>query len=205
MIFVLKPLSGYTFRGLSRFFKSNFGFASLSITFLAFLLFSPLLLFIDKVYNIAEKIAELSLILNAGRFIYVFLFYFILYFIFTVPVFLNGLSVSGYIISYFYTAVLGTTVGIYNGYFYSEFSGKGFLHCVAVVFPSMLIYIIAYILATSESYVFSRMLCKAFLPDQKYNFRSDFKIYCLRFVFVFCLVVVAALIFALCTHFIKII
>lgn len=193
------------FLRFKEFYRLNFSFVSLCITFIISLVISPFLLYINEVRSVAEMIAQFTLSLNAGHFIYVFLFYFLIYLIFTVPVFLNGLSVSGYIISYIYTAVLAALVGVYSGYFYSQFGVAGFMHCLAVVFPSVLIFIISYILGSRESYLFSKMMCKAFSPDEKCNFYSDFKLYCLRFVFILCLLIVSALIFALCAHFIKII
>ena len=57
----------------------------------------------------------------------------------------------------------------------------------------MMISLIAVVLAAREAFVFSNMLVRAFkATSQPMNFSADFKVYCLRFVFIICIIAVAS-------------
>ncbi len=183
----------------------NKSFVSLAAVFGISILLSPILLRVPFVFYISKIIAEFSLRLNSTYFLYIFLFYFACYLLFILPIFLSGISVSGFIVSYIYTVFLGSLFGTHTGYFYFTFGIKGFMHCLSVIFPSIIIFSISYILGSRESQTFSKMIGRAFSTEEKMNFYFDFKLYCKRFAFIVILSSLAALVFSLCAYFVKVI
>ena len=196
--------SNMSIRGFKSFCKDNSGFVSLVSVFAIFLLISPYFLFIDVVFSAARKLVEFTLYINGLHIVFIFLIFFVIYLLFTVPIFLNGLSVYGYIISYIYTAMMAFCIAIFIGCFYSVHGLMGLKYCMAIIIPSVFVFITSFLLACRESLVFSRMMGRLFSADGSYNYHSDFKLYCLRFLVLVGLIAAAALVATACSYFIKI-
>ena len=140
---------------------------------------------------------------SSNNLFYIFILCICVNLFFLLLVFVNGLSLTGFVISYFYIAFFGFYVGIFSGYVYLTFGFNLIKYCLFSFYPSALVFAISLLLACRESIAFSGVISKLFMPDKMYNLYHDFKLYCMRFLFILSLSVVSAIYYAVSLYFIK--
>lgn len=155
---------------------------------------APELIKNDLFNSFFEIFADSSIMIRqSGNFIFVFLFSFVVYLLPIAFIYLSGLSVSGQTFAVLLTFLTGLISGGFSAFFYSVFSNQGLIICLSLFYLPMMISLIAVVLAAREAFVFSNMLVRAFKStSQPMNFSADFKVYCLRFVFIICIIAVAS-------------
>ena len=127
--------------------------------------------------------------------VYIFLFCLILYLAVTAVAYVSGISAAGFVIAPAALSAFGLGLGAVAAHFYSGYGLKGLLFCLAVIFPTALAESVGLILSVRESVVFSLMIRKAFSSKHEpMNFAADYKVYCLRYVFISCISVAASLV-----------
>lgn len=196
------PLRSFSNK-LNVFVNSNKDF-SLHCLILAISLFlTPYLLHIKPIYDFFERYQNVIIDISSKNILLLFLFDLSVGLIFISIVFVCGLSLQGFVLSFFNTFIIGIFISNFLAFNYASFGTQGFLYCLRYQIPKISIYVIAFLLSVRESFVFSKMICKSFVPGKAYNYYADFKIYCLRFVFILLIVVSSSLIFAMSVYLIK--
>lgn len=190
---------------LKLFYKSNLSFSVLSIIFVASFALSPYLINIKMIYGCAAAAWNFVVSLSKGNIIPLFFLIFVVELIAILFIYLSGLSLSGFAVTYIFVFVIGAFFGIFSGYCYSALGFNGFVYCVVNMYPSVLVFSIALLFASREAFVFSKMIGKAFSPINKYNFYNDFKLYSIRFLIFVCVIVVSALLYAITIKYIRLI
>ena len=191
------------YNNLKFFIKRNSDFCSQYFLLLATIIFTPYLICIDYINNIYVSIFNFSQAVIKGNY---FVTFFIDFAIGVIPllfIFLFGLSLFGFAVSYLNVAFIGTFISNAISYYYINFSIEGFRYCISSVIPKVLIYLIVFLFGSRESYIFSRMISKSFNPGKRYNFYQDFKIYCLRFLVLTIVILVTSIFSVLKIYFLK--
>ena len=182
---------------LKFFFYNNLSFSALVITFLLSFSTSLYLIHFNFIYDLWEHFWKFYVTLTEGNFFLFFFFVFSIELIFIAIVYLNGLSISGFAFTYIFVFIFGIFVGTFIGYCCLSQGWNGYINTVLKFFPSVLIFSAAYLLANREAFAFSKMICKAFAPSNKYNFYDDFKLYSIRFLIFVCTAFVSSLVHTL--------
>lgn len=109
-------------------------------------------------------------------------------------VFLAGSSMIGAVIAPAVTCLRGATYGIIMSYTCCAFGLMGIVFNLLILIPSAVISAIAIILSCRESFGFSLCLARLTLPNcLPPKIDNDFKVFCLRQLFIFLFFLVAAL------------
>lgn len=88
----------------------------------------------------------------------------------------------------------GLGIGLTSGYLYATYGLKGIGFFALIILPHALLSSVALILACRESTGFSMMLMKSISPHaQAINLNVDFKMYCLRYVFILGIFILSSL------------
>ncbi len=104
---------------------------------------------------------------------------------FFVAAFICGLCMVGTPGAFFIPCFRGLGLGFTTGYLYTVYGMKGMAFSALLIIPPSLVSTVALLLACRETWGFSLMLFKGVLPDApSLALRNDFKIYCLRFLFI---------------------
>ena len=118
-----------------------------------------------------------------------------IWFPFVIAAFLSGTSLAGMAIVPIIVAYYGYTYGIFAGYLYAAHSITGIGFCLLIILPARAISIFALMLAGRESFGFSIMMAKLTLPSyQSSRAYSDFRNYCLRYLFILIILTVSTLV-----------
>ena len=171
----------------------------LFITLVASIAAAPSFLSSDGVWSVFSKLAAFSLSVRRGgsAFVFTFLLSLALYLVFGFAAYLCGISLSGRVFAFFTIAAYGFFFGAFDGVFYSVAGTDGLLICLAIYIIPFSVSSFALLLGCREAFTFSSMLSKAFSPKlEPMNFHSDFRLYCLRFIFVACLLAASDLLAA---------
>lgn len=176
----MAPLFNYF--NIKSFVKRNVDFCSHFFVLLLALISTPYLIQIDFFRDCFYAINSISQTLVNGNYLTLFVIDFSMSIIPLLIIFLFGLSLVGFTFSYINIFLIGAFIGNVSAYNYSEFGFHGVYQCLVSIFPMTCLLLIVYLFAIRESFVFSRMICKAFLPDKTFNYYHDFKIYCFRFL-----------------------
>ena len=117
---------------------------------------------------------------------------------FAAAVFLSGTCMVGAILVPAVVAVRGAAYGVIMGYAYSSYGLAGIVFNSLILIPSAVIVAVALILSSREALGFSLSLARLALPEtKKPRIEQDFKLYCMRQLFVLIFFVAAALVQAL--------
>lgn len=109
-------------------------------------------------------------------------------------VFLAGSSMIGVVIAPAVTCLRGATYGIIMSYTCNAFGLMGIVFNLLILIPPAVISAIAIILSSRESFGFSLCLARLALPNcTTPKIDKDFKLFCLRQIFVFLFFLAAAL------------
>ncbi len=109
-------------------------------------------------------------------------------------VFAAGTSMLGVIIVPLTVTFRCLLYGAISAYLYSAFSVKGIAFNAVLIIPSVIIFVIALLLAARESVKFSLIIVRMFLPHvPAINLSFDFKNYCGRYIFITLIALLSAL------------
>ena len=118
-------------------------------------------------------------------------------FVFSLLILLNyirGLCVIGNFISIFMLLVFSFGVGSVSGFLYRAFSIYGIGFFALTVMPGLFLFCINYLVSQKHSFEFSKKLFKLCKSENKVS--VDFRIYSIKFVIHFILVIIVSLVFA---------
>lgn len=114
---------------------------------------------------------------------------------FAAAMFLSGTCMVGAVMVPTVVAIRGISLGLSMGYLYATYSLTGIVFNLLILIPSAVISALALILSARESLGFSLSLARLAMPGaKKPEIEQDFKLYCLRQLFVLLIFTVAALI-----------
>lgn len=139
---------------------------------------------VNGFFELADMIS--SLFLKArynSNFISIFISSVSFSFIFILFAFLSGLSLAGIPFLVIISFIRGFFLGALSGYLLSLGSFSGFLFYLSIVFLPSVIAIFALALGCRESCNFSSYLIHALSVSGKGRLLQDFKIYCVRYIF----------------------
>lgn len=151
----------------------------------------------DNTYNISHLLfnSYISSRLK-NTFIYVFLKSFLSFLIACFIIFLTGTSFIGVVLSPAVVFVYGYLSGAFLGYIYLEYSIKGIAFNAVVIIPTVILFLIGFILSARESLNFSCELVKLTF-NKSYatgNIFDYFKSYCGRYLFLLLLPLISAIV-----------
>ena len=113
---------------------------------------------------------------------------------FAAAIFLSGTCMVGAILVPSVAAARGIVYGMIMAYIYFEFSLMGIVFNLLILIPSAVIAAIAIILSSREALGFSLSLARLAFPDtRKPHIEQDFKLYCMRQLFVMIFFLTSAL------------
>ena len=114
---------------------------------------------------------------------------------FAAAIFLSGTCMVGAVLVPSVTAVRGASLGMIMAYVYFTYNLKGIVFNLLIIMPSAVIAAIAIILSSREALGFSLSLARLAFPDtKKPHIEQDFKLYCIRQLFVLLFFLTSALI-----------
>lgn len=114
---------------------------------------------------------------------------------FAAAIFLSGTCMVGAVLVPCVVAVRGALCGMIMAYLYFAYSLKGIVFNLLILVPSSVIVAIGVILASREALGFSLSLARLAFPDtKKPHIEQDFKLYCIRQIFVLLFFLTSALI-----------
>jgi len=110
-------------------------------------------------------------------------------------IFLSGTCMVGAILVPAVVAIRGAAYGMIMAYTYFTYSLMGIVFCLLIIIPSAVIAAISIILASREALGFSLSLARLAFPEtKKPRIEQDFKLYCMRQLFVLIFFVTSALV-----------
>ena len=113
---------------------------------------------------------------------------------FAAAIFLSGTCMVGAVLVPAVSAVRGATYGMMIAYVYFTYSLKGIVFNLLILVAPMVISSIAVILSSREALGFSLSLARLAFPDaKKPRIEQDFKLYCVRQLFVLVFFLTSAL------------
>lgn len=108
--------------------------------------------------------------------------------------FIAGLCVVGTPFVPLVSCFRGLGIGLTSGFLYATYGLKGIAFSALLIMPPALISSIALLLACRESMCFSLVLARAAAPRSgPVALHNDFKIYCLRFIFILGMILASSL------------
>jgi len=114
---------------------------------------------------------------------------------FAAAIFLSGTCMVGAVLVPAIAAVRGATYGMIMAYTYFAYNLKGVVFNLLILIPSAVVAAISVILASREALGFSLSLARLAFPDtKKPHIEQDFKLYCIRQLFVLLFFLTSALI-----------
>ena len=117
---------------------------------------------------------------------------------FAAAIFLSGTCMVGAVLVPAVVMVRGAIYGIIMGYAYNSFGLMGIVFNLLIFIPSAVIAALALILSSREALGFSLSLARLALPEtKKPHIEQDFKLYCMRQLFVLMFFALSALVQAL--------
>ena len=113
---------------------------------------------------------------------------------FAAVVFISGTSMIGSVITPLITALRGAELGFIMSYLYVHFSLNGIIFNLLILIPSAVLTSFALVLSGREAFGFSLSLARLAVPDAKsVTLDKDFKIYCMRQLFIMLLYIAGLL------------
>ncbi|MCI8360968.1 MAG: hypothetical protein HFE86_06505 [Clostridiales bacterium] len=113
---------------------------------------------------------------------------------FFVAAFICGICVVGAPGAFLIPCFKGLGLGLTTGYIYAVYGMKGMAFSALLLIPPNLVSALALLLACRESWGFSLMLFRGVLPGASaLTLRGDFKMYCLRYLFILGILLLACL------------
>ncbi|MBO5232033.1 MAG: hypothetical protein J6B88_05355 [Clostridia bacterium] len=110
-------------------------------------------------------------------------------------IFLSGTCMVGAILVPAVAAIRGAAYGMVMAYAYFSYGLMGIVFCLLIIIPSAVIAAIAVILACREALGFSLSLARLAFPEtKKPRIEQDFKLYCMRQLFVLIFFVTSAVV-----------
>ena len=191
------------FYNLKIFIKRNVDFSSHYFVLIISIVLSPYLIYVDFINQFFTYTYNITHSLLKGNPLVLFFIDFSISVIPVLIIFLFGLSLIGFLFSYINTFFLGIVITNAIAYFYISFGSSGIYYCFGSVIPKLFLYLVIVLFANRESYVFSRMICKSFIPGKSYNFNQDFKIYFNRFLVFIIIILSISILSILKIHLIK--
>jgi len=182
--------------GIKKSLFDNRLIIGLYATAVIFLAVSPYIYSFNTVTRFTTSFLSVtSSVYKFGNTVYIFLYSLLIYTVVFGLIYLCGISLPGFVLSPIVLSFFSVTVGCVISCYYQSFCLKGFLFSLAIVCLPSLISFIAMILASRESVTFSLIIRKSFLRrTEPLNFSADFKMYCLRYIFMYCIIIASALI-----------
>jgi len=108
--------------------------------------------------------------------------------------FILGCSTAGPVFSPLVIILRGLGNGLIMGFLYKTYALKGIAFSSLIIVPSSLVSALALILCARESFCFSIMFVKSILPKSgAVNLSNDFRIYCLRYLFLLVILLISSL------------
>lgn len=108
--------------------------------------------------------------------------------------FICGVCVVGVPGAFLIPCFKGLGLGLTTGYIYAVYGMKGMAFSALLLVPPSLVSALALLLACRESWGFSVMLFRGVLPGSSaLTLRGDFRIYCLRYLFILGILLLACL------------
>jgi len=108
--------------------------------------------------------------------------------------FILGGSVAGTFLSPIVIILRGLGNGLIMGFLYKIYALQGIAFSALIIVPSALVSALALILCARESFCFSIMFVRAVSPGSgAVNLSNDFRIYCLRYLFLLVILLVSSL------------
>lgn len=148
------------------------------------------------------RLEDFSALRAQGNIIKISFDSFLFYISVIVLAFIIGSSILGMVFLPLLIVFCGTYYGSLITLLYSEYSFKGVAFCAIILLPSTVIFAVSLILATIESFGFSLRIAKLTLPKTiPASLYYDFKIYCVRYLFLGFLVLFAALLDGIICHY----
>ena len=109
-------------------------------------------------------------------------------------VFLAGTSMAGSILTPLIIALRGVILGFLASYLYIHYSLNGIVFNMLIIIPSAVLTSLSLILSGREAFGFSLSLARLAFPGAKtVVLENDFKLYCIRQLFIFLFFLVGAL------------
>ncbi len=109
-------------------------------------------------------------------------------------VFLAGTSMAGSILTPLIIALRGGMLGFLSSYLYIHFSLNGIIFNMLIIIPSAVLTSLSLILSGREAFGFSLSLARLAFPGTKtVVLENDFKIYCMRQLFILLFFIAGAL------------
>jgi hypothetical protein len=109
-------------------------------------------------------------------------------------VFLAGTSMAGSVITPLIIALRGAQLGLITSYLYVHFALNGIIFNILIIIPPAVITALSLILSGREAFGFSISLARLAVPDSKsVILDNDFKIYCMRQLFILIFYVIGIL------------
>lgn len=143
----------------------------------------PLLEAASKNYLIARcRLPFFSIFISSASFSIIFILF----------AFLSGLSLAGIPFLALLSFGRGFFLGTLGGYLLSLDPLKGFIFYLSIVLLPSIIAVFALVLGCRESFNFSSYLIKALSAQGKGRLIQDFKIYCVRYIFLLGIALFAA-------------
>lgn len=117
---------------------------------------------------------------------------------FVATIFIFGTCMAGSIITPLIIAIRGAQLGYIMSYLYIHFSLNGIVFNILIIIPSAVLTSIALILSGREAFGFSLSLARLAIPESKsVVLDKDFKVYCMRQIFILAFYMLGAAIEAL--------
>lgn len=113
---------------------------------------------------------------------------------FMLAVFVFGLCAVGLPLICILPIIRGVGIGILSGYLYSNFALRGLGYCVLVIYPGLIPAIFALLLACSAGINSSYEMLLSLSSAKAQRGEGSIKIYCMRFLIICILIVLAAVI-----------
>jgi hypothetical protein len=114
---------------------------------------------------------------------------------FAAAIFLSGTCMVGAVLVPSVAAVRGATYGMIMAYLYFKYGLVGIVFNLLILIPSAVISAIAIILSSREALGFSLSLARLAFPEtKKPHIEQDFKLYCIRQLFVMLFFLTSALV-----------
>ena len=131
----------------------------------------------------------------SGGFVTTFFYAFLRQLPFEAAIFLAGTCMVGSVLVPAIVALRGAVYGMIMSYAYATYGLMGIVFNLLILIPSAILATIALMLAAREAFGFSLSLARLAIPTMhKPAIEQDFKLYCLRQLFVFLFFVVSAVV-----------
>ncbi|MEG0980032.1 MAG: stage II sporulation protein M [Oscillospiraceae bacterium] len=149
--------------------------------------------------KLVTMFSDFTMLRNTQSIFDTFLSSFAVYFIFLFISFTFGLCAIGIPIIAAIPLARGIGLGMVSGFLYSTYALSGAGYCMVILFPSAVISTAALLFGCNESFVMSYELLHLMNGESSYQHENILKKYCARYLILFGIIILAALIDTLMT------